>query len=413
MHGHRIIVWLALTDFFCCLGLLMLSLYGQVRSALGVGVEAAQIVERIHERLRDHPAWKDRIDFNSASYSLRVPEAALFDFNSRDLRRPTDLQPLAEAIRAEGIRFREFTLIVTGHTDDYGSRPYNLTLSRDRAETVAIALHRYGLDPAEFSIATRGVGPSYPEVDNCLPASTFEKRFACLERGLPLRPKPELERNRRIELTVGIFSEALARLRALSSLPTVGAGAGDAGAGGGAATEAGSGSAPVAVAVAVAVAVSETEPVSVPVAEPNADRIRSDPNGSDPPVVPKPPRVAKVDTAALLSKGEALFAQGKIVEAVEAFSAAAFAAPDDAIAHARLGAAYAEAGENELAESSLATAVGLDPRHADSRYLLGRLLEKRGEKSAAAESYRVFLEVEPTGVRADDARRRLDALAAP
>jgi outer membrane protein OmpA-like peptidoglycan-associated protein len=219
MHGRRVIIWLAFADFFCCLGLLMLGLYGRVRSAIDVGSEAAEIIERIHEKLKKNPDWKGKIEFNADNYSLRIPEAMLFDFDRRDLRNPADLQGLADAIGDEGQRFRGFTLIVTGHTDDYGPSEYNFELSRDRAESVARALQQAGLDQITFHVATRGVGASSPEVDNCSPISTTEKRSGCLDKGLRLRPKSELERNRRIELAVGIYSEALSRQHQITVEP--------------------------------------------------------------------------------------------------------------------------------------------------------------------------------------------------
>jgi outer membrane protein OmpA-like peptidoglycan-associated protein len=95
--------------------------------------------------------------------SLSVP--ILFDSNRDELRPETRkaVSDLADALRRAGVdRIR-----VEGHTDNHGSRDYNVELSRRRAEAVARALVAQGF--AEAAIARRAWGYEYPAAPNDTP----------------------------------------------------------------------------------------------------------------------------------------------------------------------------------------------------------------------------------------------------
>jgi outer membrane protein OmpA-like peptidoglycan-associated protein len=69
---------------------------------------------------------------------------------------------------------------VSGHTDSTGPRPYNLRLSRDRAETVARYLADRGVDRRRME--RRGFGPDQPAATNGTPDGRRQNRRVELER---------------------------------------------------------------------------------------------------------------------------------------------------------------------------------------------------------------------------------------
>lgn len=81
------------------------------------------------------------------------------------------MNDLAAAVR----RFPGATVQVEGHTDDTGSRPANLTLSKRRAATVAGGLERR-LELPQGSLATVGHGPDFPVAPNSTPEGRARNR---------------------------------------------------------------------------------------------------------------------------------------------------------------------------------------------------------------------------------------------
>lgn len=94
------------------------------------------------------------------------PDEVFFAFNSADLSPHAD-QALADLARDIRRNHPRWTVAVEGHTDTVGSQDYNVPLSRDRAEAVADALVRDGVNPQR--IDARGYGKAYlavPTADN-------------------------------------------------------------------------------------------------------------------------------------------------------------------------------------------------------------------------------------------------------
>jgi len=95
--------------------------------------------------------------------SLSVP--ILFEVN-RDELKPTTRKAvgdLADSLLRAGIR----RVRIEGHTDSYGSRDYNIELSRRRAEAVARELAAHGF--AEGAIVRQAWGFEYPAAPNETP----------------------------------------------------------------------------------------------------------------------------------------------------------------------------------------------------------------------------------------------------
>ena len=86
----------------------------------------------------------------------------LFEFGKADLLTAAGprLDKLAEFLR----QYPERRLLVEGYTDSVGSVPYNLELSRRRAQAVQAALTLRGIDASR--ITTQGYGKDYPVANN-------------------------------------------------------------------------------------------------------------------------------------------------------------------------------------------------------------------------------------------------------
>ncbi|MDX7991835.1 OmpA family protein [Xenorhabdus littoralis] len=91
-----------------------------------------------------------------------ISEKVLFGNNQFHLRSEGEekLQALANVLSKVGIQHAR----LDGHTDNYGEVSYNDQLSLKRANTVADALTRGGMQ--RNNLTTRGLGPSQPIADN-------------------------------------------------------------------------------------------------------------------------------------------------------------------------------------------------------------------------------------------------------
>ncbi|MGB9620920.1 MAG: OmpA family protein, partial [Brevinematia bacterium] len=70
------------------------------------------------------------------------------------------LKKVAEVLK----QYKEIDIVVEGHTDDTGTREFNLSLSENRARAVANALIQSGISSDKVSY--RGFGPDRPLVPN-------------------------------------------------------------------------------------------------------------------------------------------------------------------------------------------------------------------------------------------------------
>jgi outer membrane protein OmpA-like peptidoglycan-associated protein len=91
-----------------------------------------------------------------------VVEGIEFDYNS-DRIRANSMKVLDEAVSVLK-EYPELRFSITGHTDNQGTRDYNVELSRKRAESVKQYLVTAGV--AADRLQTRGAGPDEPRADN-------------------------------------------------------------------------------------------------------------------------------------------------------------------------------------------------------------------------------------------------------
>jgi outer membrane protein OmpA-like peptidoglycan-associated protein len=94
----------------------------------------------------------------------------LFDVDSSKLQPAgkTNLVNLAEILN----KYEDTNVLIEGHTDATGSDEYNMTLSRNRAQSVANELEAVGVAAPRFTIM--GYGENQPVADN----DSFEGRQA-------------------------------------------------------------------------------------------------------------------------------------------------------------------------------------------------------------------------------------------
>lgn len=107
-----------------------------------------------------------------------VLEGVTFETASSDLT--PEAEEILEGIASALVANPEIRVRVNGHTDSTGSRPYNLTLSQNRAESVVAFLAENGVE-ADRMVA-RGFGPDEPVATNETAEGRQENRRVELER---------------------------------------------------------------------------------------------------------------------------------------------------------------------------------------------------------------------------------------
>jgi outer membrane protein OmpA-like peptidoglycan-associated protein len=96
----------------------------------------------------------------------------LFDIDKSDLR-PVSKTNLAELAKILN-KYPDTNILIEGHTDDTGSDEHNMTLSKDRAQSVASNLATLEVKSARFS--TSGYGETQPIVMNDTPEGRQKNR---------------------------------------------------------------------------------------------------------------------------------------------------------------------------------------------------------------------------------------------
>ncbi|MBN1676522.1 MAG: tetratricopeptide repeat protein [Kiritimatiellae bacterium] len=112
---------------------------------------------------------------------------------------------------------------------------------------------------------------------------------------------------------------------------------------------------------------------------------------------------------ALVNVGDALLREGRLAEAMPAFSRALALDPDDADAHFNCANALLKAGSIELAAFHYSQAVALFPAHVRAHNNLGTVLLRKRELAAAERHFRHAVQVDPRNV---DYRCNLGAVLA-
>ena len=96
----------------------------------------------------------------------------LYDIDKSDLRpvSKTNLVALAKILN----NYPDTNILIEGHTDDTGTDDHNMTLSKDRAQSVSLYLATLDVQSARFSIT--GYGETQPIVTNDTPEGQQKNR---------------------------------------------------------------------------------------------------------------------------------------------------------------------------------------------------------------------------------------------
>ena len=156
----------------------------QARQAASVAQASAEAERRSAEMAREDTARaRSQLDeMRSKLTELQTKKTerglvitlgdVLFEVDKAELKPGAmrSLNQLASALRED----TNASIRIEGHTDSTGSRPHNMELSRERADSVKSYLISNNVDPAR--ITTRGMGPDYPVASNNTAAGRQQNR---------------------------------------------------------------------------------------------------------------------------------------------------------------------------------------------------------------------------------------------
>jgi outer membrane protein OmpA-like peptidoglycan-associated protein len=212
-HPYRLVVWIALADFFTALSLTAFALYASHRAmsgAIPVDFQVRRLALDLVGRLQYRGIQASQ---PGSDVSIVLPEVLLFNSGDFHINDRSNLAKIADALKdVQSDWHRNFVLVIIGHTDskppiircsNYHPCPYrdNLALSQLRAQEVRDTLRTYGIHSPEFQVAAEGVGPAQPLVPNCRNGVRIDCGSDDNYVDVAFRAK-----NRRIELRFGVFS---------------------------------------------------------------------------------------------------------------------------------------------------------------------------------------------------------------
>ncbi|OTG80010.1 OmpA family protein [Acinetobacter sp. ANC 4648] len=101
---------------------------------------------------------KEGFVLTDEGWSLGLPERLLFDFNAAEIKpsHESELVRLAEQLKKYNLN----KVKIVGHTDNVGNPEYNLKLSEQRAQTVAVIFLKHGF--AHQNVFASGKGSTQP-----------------------------------------------------------------------------------------------------------------------------------------------------------------------------------------------------------------------------------------------------------
>jgi len=103
-----------------------------------------------------------RIERIGEGIKVTFDSGILFDFDKSSLRLASQeqIRKFAEALK----KYEDTDIFIAGHTDATGSDDYNMTLSRQRAESVASYLEQLGVSRVRLTLS--GLGETQPIATN-------------------------------------------------------------------------------------------------------------------------------------------------------------------------------------------------------------------------------------------------------
>ena len=145
-------------------------------AALGCGIVGAGVgayMDVQEKKLREQLQGTGvRVVREGDNIRLVMPGNITFNTDSYQLR--ADFYPVLNSVGLVLAKYADTTIRITGHTDDRGSRQYNLTLSEKRADSVANYL--VTRDVARGRMYIEGAAFDQPVADNGTAAGRAENR---------------------------------------------------------------------------------------------------------------------------------------------------------------------------------------------------------------------------------------------
>jgi len=145
-------------------------------AALGcgiIGAGAGAYMDAQEKKLREQLQGTGvRVVREGDNIRLVMPGNITFNTDSYQLR--ADFYPVLNSVGLVLAKYADTTIRITGHTDDRGSRQYNLTLSEKRADSVANYLVTREVTRGRMYI--EGAAFDQPVADNSTAAGRAENR---------------------------------------------------------------------------------------------------------------------------------------------------------------------------------------------------------------------------------------------
>jgi outer membrane protein OmpA-like peptidoglycan-associated protein len=145
-------------------------------AALGCGIVGAGVgayMDVQEKKLREQLQGTGvRVVREGDNIRLVMPGNITFNTDSYQLR--ADFYPVLNSVGLVLAKYADTTVRITGHTDDRGSRQYNLTLSEKRADSVANYL--VTRDVARTRMYIEGIAFDQPIANNSSAAGRAENR---------------------------------------------------------------------------------------------------------------------------------------------------------------------------------------------------------------------------------------------
>jgi outer membrane protein OmpA-like peptidoglycan-associated protein len=140
------------------------TLEGAIIGAAIGGISGAAIggyMDKQAEELRND-LKNAKVERVGEGIKITFDSGILFAIDSYDLNEASksNLSELSKTLQ----KYDDTNILIEGHTDNTGTKEHNLTLSEQRAKSVATYLKSYGVSGSR--IATNGYGESQPVADN-------------------------------------------------------------------------------------------------------------------------------------------------------------------------------------------------------------------------------------------------------
>lgn len=137
------------------------------------GTAIGAYMDKQEKELREKTAGTDvQVVRNGDELLLNMPSGITFDTDSYTVK--PEFRSTLDKISSTLSSYNQTYVDVYGHTDSTGSDAYNLTLSKNRAESVAGYLTTHGV--ARARIGTQGFGETQPVASNDTEAGRAQNR---------------------------------------------------------------------------------------------------------------------------------------------------------------------------------------------------------------------------------------------